>query len=86
MMKSLLGKNFHDPEVQEEMKKLPFKLVPLEDDHIGIEVYYDGQQRTFTPEQITAILLNHCAVLAQKGSKTSGKAEVVISVNFHEQK
>ena len=29
-MKSLLGKNFSDPEVQEEMKKLPFKIVPLE--------------------------------------------------------
>ena len=42
-MKSLLGKNFSDPEVQEEIKKLPFKIVPLEDDHIGIEVNYDGK-------------------------------------------
>ena len=79
-MKSLLGKHFSDPDVQEEKKKLPFKLVPMEDDHIGIEVFYDGAQRTFTPEQITAILLNHCAVLAQKENKTSGKSDVVISV------
>ena len=80
LMKSLLGKHFSDPDVQEEKKKLPFKLVPMEDDHIGIEVFYDGAQRTFTPEQITAILLNHCAVLAQKDGKTSGKSDVVISV------
>ena len=80
MMKSLLGKHFSDPEVQKDMKKLPFKIVPLEDDHIGCEVFYDGETRTFTPEQITAILISHCANLAQKNSKTPGKAEVVISV------
>ena len=82
MMKSLLGKNFSDPEVQEEMKKLPFKIVPLEDDHIGIEVNYDGENRVFTPEHITAILLNHCCELAQKGSKNVGKPDIVISVFF----
>ena len=82
MMKSLLGKNFSDPEVQEEMKKLPFKIVPLEDDHIGIEVNYDGENRIFTPEHITAILLNHCCELAQKGSKNVGKPDIVISVSF----
>ena len=70
MMKILLGKHFSDPEVQKDMKKLPFKIVPLEDDHIGCEVFYDGETRTFTPEQITAILINHCAKLAQKNSKT----------------
>ena len=82
-MKSLLGKNFSDPEVQEEMKKLPFKIVPLEDDHIGIEVNYDGENRVFTPEHITAILLNHCCELAQKGSKNVGKPDIVISVFFN---
>lgn len=82
MMKSLLGKNFSDPEVQQEIQKLPFKVVPLEDDHIGIEVYYDGDNRIFTPEHITAILLNHCCELAQKANKTSGKADVVISVKI----
>lgn len=80
MMKSLLGKHFSDPEVQQDMKKLPFKLVALEDDHIGCEVFYDGEMRTFTPEQITAVLLNHCCNLAQKNTKAAGKAEVVISV------
>ena len=80
MMKYLLGKNFSDPEVQQEIKKLPFKVIPLEDDHIGIEVNYDGKDCVFTPEHITAILLNHCCDLAQKANKTSGKADVVISV------
>ena len=82
MMKSLLGKNYSDPEVPEEMKKLPLKIVPLEDDHIGIEVNYDGENRVFTPEHITAILLNHCCELAQKGSKNVGKPDIVISVFF----
>lgn len=80
MLKSLLGKNYSDPEVQEEMKKLPFKLVQMEGDHIGIQVNYDGEDRVFTPEHITAVLLNHCNELAQKTNKTSGKADVVISV------
>ena len=80
MMKSLLGKNFSDPEVQEEMKKLPFKLVPMENDHIGISVFYNGENRVLTPEHITAILLNHCCDLAKKASKHTGNSDVVISV------
>ena len=79
-MKSLLGRNYSDPEVQEEMKKLPFKLVPLENDHIGISVNYGGETRVLTPEHITAILLRHCCSLAQKSSKHSGNSDVVISV------
>lgn len=80
MMKSLLGRNYSDPEVQEEMKKLPFKLVPLENDHIGISVTYCGETRVLTPEHITAILLRHCCSLAQKSSKHTGNSDVVISV------
>lgn len=37
-VKSLLGRKFSDPYVQEEIKHLPYKVVELPGDAIGIKV------------------------------------------------
>ena len=36
--KHLIGGKFSDPAVQEEIKRLPFKVVEQHDDRIGIKV------------------------------------------------
>jgi len=56
-IKRLIGRKFNDPEVQAEIKNLPFKTKALPDGNIGIEVMYKGEPATFTTEQITAMYL-----------------------------
>lgn len=37
--RDLLGRKFSDPYVQQEIKLLPFSVVPQKDDAIGIKVF-----------------------------------------------
>ncbi len=37
--RELLGRKYSDPYVQQEIKLLPFSIVPQKDDAIGIKVY-----------------------------------------------
>ena len=38
--RDLLGRKFSDPYVQQEMKNLPFSIIPQKNDSIGIKVGY----------------------------------------------
>ncbi|KAJ6439633.1 molecular chaperone DnaK [Purpureocillium lavendulum] len=54
--KRLIGRKFSDAEVQADMKHFPFKVV----DKAGkpaIEVEFKGEQKTFTPEEISSMVL-----------------------------
>lgn len=54
--KRLIGRRFNDPEVQSDMKHWPFKVV----DKAGlpvIQVEYKGETKTFTPEEISSMVL-----------------------------
>lgn len=51
-MKRLIGRSFDEPEVQEEIKGLPFKVKATPSGGIAYEVTYDGETKLFTPEQV----------------------------------
>merc|ERR1712054_113277 len=54
--KRLIGRNYSDPTVQSDMKHWPFKV----GNHGGkpkLEVEYKSDQKTFTPEEISAMIL-----------------------------
>ena len=54
--KRLIGNNYSDPAVQSDMKHWPFKV----GNHGGkpkLEVEYKSDQKTFTPEEISAMVL-----------------------------
>ncbi|CAK7202292.1 Hsp70 chaperone [Sporothrix eucalyptigena] len=54
--KRLIGRKFADPEVQADMKHFPFKVV----DRAGkpvIEVEFKGENKQFTPEEISSMVL-----------------------------
>lgn len=55
--KRLLGRKFKDPHVQDELKFLPYNVVEQPDGSIGIKVKYLKEDKVFSPEQITAMLL-----------------------------
>ncbi|EDO16945.1 hypothetical protein Kpol_1041p2 [Vanderwaltozyma polyspora DSM 70294] len=54
--KRLIGRNFTDAEVQGDMKHFPFKVVSVEGKP-QIQVEYKGETKTFTPEQISSMVL-----------------------------
>ncbi|CAI0454329.1 unnamed protein product [Linum tenue] len=56
-VKRLIGKKFHDPEVQNDLKYLPYPVVER-DGRPCVEVEVNGEQKkTFTPEEISAMVL-----------------------------
>lgn len=54
--KRLIGRRFDSPEVQSDMKHWPFKVIDSATKPI-IEVEYKGEKKTFTPEEISAMVL-----------------------------
>ncbi|KAB1671898.1 molecular chaperone DnaK [Klebsiella pneumoniae] len=54
--KRLIGRKFSDAEVQADMKHFPFKVVDKAGKPV-IEVEFKGEQKTFTPEEISSMVL-----------------------------
>ncbi|KAG1495626.1 hypothetical protein G6F47_008964 [Rhizopus delemar] len=54
--KRLIGRRFNDAEVQADMKHWPFKVIDKESKPV-IQVEYKGEAKTFTPEEISAMIL-----------------------------
>lgn len=54
--KRLIGRNFDDPDVQRDLKHYPFKVVKKGGKPV-IQVQVKGEKRTFTPEEISAMVL-----------------------------
>jgi heat shock protein len=56
--KRFLGRRFDDPFVQEEIKRLPFKVVPHpQTGGVAVQVKYMGEDHVFSMEQIAGMLL-----------------------------
>ncbi|CAK7338490.1 unnamed protein product [Dovyalis caffra] len=65
-VKRLIGQKFKDPEVQNELKMLPFETSEGKDGGILIHLKYLGETHTFTPVQISAMLFSHLKDIAEK--------------------
>ncbi|PAV79218.1 hypothetical protein WR25_06924 isoform D [Diploscapter pachys] len=55
--KRLIGRKFDDAVVQSDMKHWPFKVVNTEGNKPKMQVEYKGETKTFTPEEISAMIL-----------------------------
>eukprot|EP00462_Mataza_sp_D1_P020131 CAMPEP_0175135180 /NCGR_PEP_ID=MMETSP0087-20121206/8579_1 /TAXON_ID=136419 /ORGANISM="Unknown Unknown, Strain D1" /LENGTH=653 /DNA_ID=CAMNT_0016417801 /DNA_START=10 /DNA_END=1972 /DNA_ORIENTATION=- len=55
--KRLIGRQFSDPVIQDDIKGWPFKVVADEHDKPLIEVEFKGEQKQYTPEQISSMVL-----------------------------
>lgn len=55
-VKRLIGRKFYDSSVQSDMKLVPYKITNS-DGKPFIEVVLDGKNRTFAPEEISAMIL-----------------------------
>ncbi|KAH6914017.1 heat shock protein [Coprinopsis sp. MPI-PUGE-AT-0042] len=55
--KRLIGRQFADKEVQEDAAHWPFKIVRQSDNAPAVQVENGGKQETFTPEQLSSMVL-----------------------------
>jgi len=54
--KRLIGRRFNDPAIQADMKHWPFKVVD-KDGKPYMQVTYKGELKTFTPEEVSSMVL-----------------------------
>ncbi|KAI8083807.1 hsp71-like protein [Thamnidium elegans] len=54
--KRMIGRRFADAEIQADMKHWPFKVIDKEGKP-NIEVEFKGEKKTFTPEEISSMIL-----------------------------
>ncbi|XP_073276289.1 heat shock 70 kDa protein 14-like [Primulina huaijiensis] len=65
-IKRLVGRRFSDPELQRDLKSLPFLVIDGPDGYPLIQARYLGGTRTFTPTQVLGMLLSHLKSIAKK--------------------
>merc|ERR1719326_2453266 len=55
--KRLIGRKFDDPVIQKDMKHWPFKISACAGNKPTIQVEFKGENKTFAPEEISAMVL-----------------------------
>lgn len=82
--KRLIGRKFNDPTVQSDMKHWPFKVVN-QDGKPMIQVQYKSENKIFTPEEISSMVLTKMKETAEAylGKKVSN-AVVTVPAYFND--
>ncbi|MCO5578426.1 hypothetical protein L7F22_032268 [Adiantum nelumboides] len=75
--KRLIGRRFSDPSVQSDMKLWPFKVIPGAGDKPMIVVRYKGEEKTFTAEEISSMVLSKMKEISEAFLGTSVKNAVI---------
>ncbi|KAF5453546.1 hypothetical protein F2P56_028443 [Juglans regia] len=81
--KRLIGRRFSDPLVQADVKLWPFKVIEGPNDDPIIEVTYKGEERHFSPQEISSMVLKKMREIAEAYLGTTVKnAIVTVPANF----
>lgn len=65
-IKRLIGRKFSDPGLQSDIQSLPFSVTEGPDGFPLIHARYLGEQRSFTPTQLLAMVLSNLKGIAEK--------------------
>ncbi|KAA8522851.1 hypothetical protein F0562_009274 [Nyssa sinensis] len=63
--KCLIGRRYSDPSIQNDMKHWPVKVVPCPGDKPMIVVRYKGEEKQFSPEEISSMILAKMREIAE---------------------
>jgi L1 cell adhesion molecule like protein len=63
--KRLIGRKFSDASVQKDMKHWPFKVVSGKDDKPIIQVSFNNEEKQFSPEEISSMVLTKMKEIAE---------------------
>ncbi|AAD55461.1 Heat-shock protein [Arabidopsis thaliana] len=70
-IKRLIGRQFSDPELQRDIKSLPFSVTEGPDGYPLIHANYLGEKRAFTPTQVMGMMLSNLKGIAEKNLNTA---------------
>lgn len=65
-IKRLVGRQFSDPELQRDIKPLPYSVTEGSDGYPLIHANYLGEKRAFTPTQVMGMMLSNLKGIAEK--------------------
>jgi heat shock 70kDa protein 1/2/6/8 len=84
-IKRLLGKKFTDETVQADLDHLPYTVIPDRNDMPLVQVHYKGEERTYRPEQISALILGRMRDIAEAklGQKVK-RAVITVPAYFND--
>ncbi|KAI8575321.1 hypothetical protein K450DRAFT_194363 [Umbelopsis ramanniana AG] len=82
--KRLIGRRFDDPEVKADMKNWPFTIAD-KDGNPFIQVDFEGETKTFSPQEISSMVLIKMKEIAEaKLGKTVKKAVITVPAYFND--
>lgn len=64
-IKRLIGHKYSDPKTQEDIRTLPYKVVEGRNGNCAVVVEYKGEKKTFSPEEISAMILTNQKEIAE---------------------
>jgi L1 cell adhesion molecule like protein len=76
-VKRLIGRNYSDPIIQNDLKIWPFKVISGVDDKPMIVVKYMGEEKQLVPEEISAMVLTKMREIAEAFLESSVKNAVI---------
>ena len=80
----LIGRKFNDKDVQSDMKHFPFKVIN-KSGNPAVQVKVNGKDRSFTPEEISAMVLGKMKEIAESYlSETVTHAVVTVPAYFND--
>ncbi|KAL2533979.1 Heat shock 70 kDa protein 5 [Abeliophyllum distichum] len=83
--KRLIGRRFSDPSVQSDMKLWPFKVIPGPGDKPMIVVQYKGEEKQFSAEEISSMVLTKMKEIAEAFlGQTIKNAVVTVPAYFND--
>jgi len=83
--KRLIGRNYSEETVQSDMKNWPFKVIKGEGDKPNVEVTYKGVKKTFSPEQISSMVLTKMKDIAEQYlGQTVKKSVITVPAYFND--
>ncbi|KAJ3543308.1 hypothetical protein NM688_g5871 [Phlebia brevispora] len=83
--KRLIGRQFKDKEVQDDMKHWPFKVVPKPDGRPAVEVDNGGKRQQFSAEELSSIVLTKMRETAdQYLNKKVNHAVITVPAYFND--
>ncbi|GJW34186.1 heat shock cognate 70 kDa protein-like protein [Tanacetum coccineum] len=56
-IKRLMGRRFHDPQLQKDIESWPFKIIEGPEEKPTVVIEFKGEEKKFSPEELSAMVL-----------------------------